>query len=108
MNEYAFEIRDYKGNLILPTDLFKGLMCDKYEITEIKQHKISFDNIIAKIKVIEKKNDCSYNKSLMNKHELKDELQYIKDEYYQHKLSFSEKVIIDKVFSDIYKVIENE
>ena len=94
-----------KGEHLSPIDVFKGLLWDKYFVVEISEES---DVGRTTVVVAENKNECYYNKSLINKIELKDELKYIKEEYYQHKLSFSEKVIIDKVFNDIYKVIENE
>ena len=106
MKEYAYEIRDDEGNLILPIDLLKGVMTGKYEIIEIKEQEVYFNKRLVSIKVV----NCEdrLENQYIDKNKLKDKLTRPSREYLQYSLSFSEAVIIDRIFSDINKVIEND
>ena len=106
MKEYAYEIRDDEDNLILPIDLFKGVMTGKYEIIEIKESELYSNQYLVSIKVV----NCEdrLENQYFGKNKLKDELTRLSKEYLQYSLSFSEAVIIDRIFSDINKVIDNE
>lgn len=104
MKEYVFEVIDDEGNLIVPIDLFKGIITDKYEIIEIKESEPYYNKCLVSIKVV----NCEdrLENQYIGKNKLKDELTRLSREYLQYSLSFSEVVILERIFSDINKVIE--
>ena len=106
MDNYAYEIIDDEGNLVLPVDLLKGVMTGKYEIIEIKEQELYFSKRLVSIKVV--KCEDRLADQYISKYKLQNELKLLQGQYMQYSLSFSEAVIIERIFSDIYKVIEDE